>query len=1363
MKNCYKVLLVTVILALISHQYLNSSKGVEEITEFSSSENHAVLIKDGTASGHKSSVFAPVLPVEQKKLKRIILQKSSPDLHKKYDFKFTWRDNFKDSRIIDFREEFVNSENKLKRESLIEVSGMKYPFLKIEEHFDLDNLSEEEGPSFYVEYVASHLIVNINEELAFEDIHADLNTRAIRQLSGDKYILEFNEFDLDTVDSAVNHLANLNGVKYAEPDYLVHTSVTPNDNDYSELWGLHNTGQTGGTADADIDAPEAWDITTGSRNIIVAVIDTGVDYTHTDLAANMWKNPGETGTDSNGNDKASNGIDDDGNGYVDDVFGYDFINNDSDPIDNDHYHGTHCAGTIGGVGNNESGVVGVNWQVKMMAIKFLGASGGYTSDAIQSVEYATAMGAHLSSNSWGGGGYSQALKDAIDDAGSKGSLFIAAAGNSGRDADSSAHYPSSYTSANVVSVAATDHNDNLAGFSNYGLQSVDIGAPGVAVYSTSPDNSYRSLSGTSMATPHVSGVVALLLNEFPSETMYEIKNRLFSSGDSISSLSGKTVTGRRLNAYNALTYNENRAVLTSPDSGEFESATVTFSWSEGVNVSSYRLILGASRGGTDFYDSGNTSAKTATITDLPVDGSLVYVRLYSKIDGVDEFHEYIFKSYTDEAYKPAPSEMSSPVNNSTFTSADVTFTWSDGRQVSRNWLYIGTYEGARNLYSSQVNTGVTVSFPVDGRKVYVRLWSELPEGWTYKDYTYTCFYDENNLSEKSILESPDDGSTLTDENVTFVCSTGKKVDSKYIYIGSSKGGFDVGHGNITDSKQFYIVPDSSQVYVRLWSRIYGVWEYNDYQFTAHYDEEKLPVPSELVSPVDGTEFDSDEVTFEWTEGKSVNRRMIYMGTAQGSGDLLTSYLTGESSQSLTVPTTGQSVHVRLWSQLPNGWKYKDYQYTLANIEPKKAEIISPENGLTFSSNNVSFKWNSGVGVRYKYLFVGSGEGKTDIVYKFISEREGELGVEVPVDGRDIYARLYSYVNGKWEFSDYKYTTYDNRADRYVSHLYNNILNRNGGLEDISGWKNVLQFGESGAADVVRLFINSQEFKNRNLTTGDFVDVLYRALLGREADLNGKQYWVGELKSGMSEQQVIQKFLYTTEFTQFVESFGLTAIHPLERFVARFYRECLGREADLSGLFDWREHLNNQTRGGAEIALGFVLSQEFANRNLSNEEFLRVLYRAFFDREPDSGGFNDWLLKLSNGLSRRNVLNGFLNGAEFSNLCESFGIVVTSSSSSSYETSSHNFSSSSTVSYFNLPLLDKKNYLDDVAYSKIDNRVNFTAYIRSLGEMHLVHFIANESLNISNDDEAYSIFYPIDTDPLDLLKIVFGDYEILEIY
>lgn len=326
----------------------------------------------------------------------------------------------------------------------------------------------------------------------------------------------------------------------------------PNDPFFSNLWGMHNTGQTGGKADADIDAPSAWTLNTGSASTIIAVIDTGVDYNHPDLSANMWINTGEI---------AGNGIDDDRNGYIDDVRGWNFVSNNNNPMD-DHSHGTHCAGTAAAVGNNGVGVAGVSWTAKIMPLKFLDSSGsGSTSAAVSAILYANRMGAHVLSNSWGGGGYLQSLKDAID---ASPGVVVCASGNSGLNTDSSPQYPSAYTSTTIIAVAATDHNDNLASFSNYGGTSVDVGAPGVNIYSTVLSGGYGTKSGTSMATPHVAGLAGLIKSVNPTLTNLQIKSAIMNTVDLKSSLSGKCVTGGRINADTAV-----RSVYVPPLTAKF--------------------------------------------------------------------------------------------------------------------------------------------------------------------------------------------------------------------------------------------------------------------------------------------------------------------------------------------------------------------------------------------------------------------------------------------------------------------------------------------------------------------------------------------------------------------------------------------------------------------------------------------------------------------------------------------------------------------------------------------------------------------------------------------------------------------------
>jgi len=321
--------------------------------------------------------------------------------------------------------------------------------------------------------------------------------RILSQRRGQTYVL-LKSKGLSTQEM-IKILKKDPAVESVSPNYIRHIMSTfPNDPHFDELWGLHNTGQTGGTADADIDAPEAWDITRGDTEIVLADIDTGVDYTHEDLADNMWKNLGE---DWVGDAPGNNGIDDDGNGYVDDYYGIDAYNNDSDPMD-DHGHGTHTSGTMAAVGNNNTGVTGVNWQAKIMALKFLSAGGsGSDADAITCIEYVINMKTNYGVNvvainaSWGGGGYDQALKDAIEEAGNAGILFCAAAGNSGTNNDTDPSYPASYDSPSIVAVAATDDNDEFASWSNYGVESVDLSAPGVDILSTLPGGGYNPQPG----------------------------------------------------------------------------------------------------------------------------------------------------------------------------------------------------------------------------------------------------------------------------------------------------------------------------------------------------------------------------------------------------------------------------------------------------------------------------------------------------------------------------------------------------------------------------------------------------------------------------------------------------------------------------------------------------------------------------------------------------------------------------------------------------------------------------------------------------------------------------------------------------
>lgn len=339
--------------------------------------------------------------------------------------------------------------------------------------------------------------------------------------------------DLDF--SIASSLLNAELIEYISPNFIRSVSITPpNDSRYSELWGMSQQN------DIDINALEASAKASFSEaeNIVVGVVDTGIDYNHPDLQQNMWKNPQEA--------SGTPGVDDDGNGVVDDIYGYNAINNSGNPFD-DQSHGTHCAGTIGARGNNGIGVAGVVWSVKLMGLKFLDSQGrGNDADAIKAINYAVTMrnkgGAlKILSNSWGGGGYNPALLEAIQRANDNGILFVAAAGNDNKNTDISPNYPSNYSVPNIISVAAIDQNGNRASFSNYGVSTVDIAAPGVGILSTTPNNGYASYNGTSMATPHVSGLAVLAYAQNTEQSPAAVKELIFESLKPISALNGLMV------------------------------------------------------------------------------------------------------------------------------------------------------------------------------------------------------------------------------------------------------------------------------------------------------------------------------------------------------------------------------------------------------------------------------------------------------------------------------------------------------------------------------------------------------------------------------------------------------------------------------------------------------------------------------------------------------------------------------------------------------------------------------------------------------------------------------------------------------
>lgn len=533
------------------------------------------------------------------------------------------------------------------------------------------------------------------------------------------YIYQFSFPEGAPVKQVAAEYASSPAVAYAEPDYEMAAFVAAPDDPYygsSGTWG-QGYGDLWGVSK--IDSLGAWQVNTGSPGTVVAVVDTGLDFTHPDIQGNIWQNPGETGVDGNGQDKQSNGVDDDANGYVDDWRGWDFYSNDNNPTD-DHGHGTHVAGTIAATTNNGIGVAGVSWQAQVMPLKFLGATGsGYTSGAVLAIRYAADNGAHISNNSWGGGGWSQTLADAFEYAHDDGMTHLAAAGNSG--ADSSNYQPAAFPT--VITVAATQYNDTRAYFSNYGAK-IDVAAPGVDTLSlrasgtsmgTAVGSLYTRASGTSMATPHVAGLAALIISEHPDWSNEQVRQVIRSSADDVGSPGRDDYYGYgRINAAVAMSMGEPPVALLTAPLGTIKGEVDITGTVGGNGLQGYVLEYATAAAPTTWVElaAGTEPKNNETIyasfdTSLVPDGVLSFKLTATSNTG--QVYEVIAPK-VDNVYLTAPED-----NDLTATPAVVEVS---GRAAGTGFTGFEVLHGVGENPSSWSSDGVTLAgsggAPVDG-------------------------------------------------------------------------------------------------------------------------------------------------------------------------------------------------------------------------------------------------------------------------------------------------------------------------------------------------------------------------------------------------------------------------------------------------------------------------------------------------------------------------------------------------------------------------------------------------------------------------------------------------------------------------
>jgi serine protease len=458
------------------------------------------------------------------------------------------------------------------------------------------------------------------------------------------------------------------------------------------------------------------------------------------------------------------------------------------------------------------------------------------------------------------------------------------------------------------------------------------------------------------------------------------------------------------------------ATLTSPTPETVLSGpSITFVWTAGNGATAYQLWLGSGVGSAHYYSSGQITGLSTTVSGLPTGGQTIYARLWSLVSGIWQFTDY---TYTASG-TPAPAVLITPSSGSVLTSSNVAFNWSAGNGASLYNLWLGSGVGSYRYYSSGQTTGLTATatgLPMGGQTIYARLWSLVNGTWEFNDYTYTA----SGTPSLSVLTSPTPATQLTATTATFSWTSGNGVFAYNLWLGPGIGSYQYyasGQTNALSTTVSGLPSGGEKIYARLWSLVNQTWEYNDYTYTAY-----APVGSAVMNtPIPGTQFSGPTVTFAWTPGANASGYNLWLGSGVGSSRyFISGQGTGLTATATGLPTDGQPIYARLWSYVNGNWIFNDYTYTAAG-SAVLAAITSPAAGSTLPGSTVTFSWTTGTDATSYNLWLGSGPGSFRYYSSGQTTGVTATATGLPTGGQTIYARLWSLINGTWQYTDYIYT------------------------------------------------------------------------------------------------------------------------------------------------------------------------------------------------------------------------------------------------------------------------------------------------------------------------------------------------------